>query len=255
MNILEHPRNKHIVYDPVPHTYHYYPSGDKRRTKEAIQFDGITGWISSFAPAFNKEAQAQKSSKNPYSDWYGMTTDEIIEAWNEKGRVSREFGDYIHKVIEDYVNDGVAEDDDMHIIEDFNNVMDANGMTPIRSEFTVFNEDVKRASPIDILVEKDDKPTLVDVKTFQDGMQWVGYRDEMFNYPLAHLPHSQHIKTSLQLSITQNWLERPELYDVPCNDHGYILLYTDHFELIPALYLPNEVATMEQTVTLPVEYQ
>lgn len=246
MNIINHQRHKHIQFDPELHEYYFYPSGDKRKKSEAIQFDGITGWIASFAPEFDAVGQAKKSAKNPYSEWYGMTPEEILSAWRQKGEDSIERGNYIHKIIEDLVEDGVAKDEHKEIVDDFYRVMDEAGLEPIASELVLYNEEIHRATPVDLVckVKETGKAVIVDCKTFEKGMEWVGYGGETFNHPLSHLSHSKYMKVTLQCSITQNWGER--FYDTEFHPHGYCLLYTDHFEMIPTLYLPREVQIMEE---------
>lgn len=241
MDLLKHPRNKHIQFLEDVHEYYFYPSGDKRKKNEAIQFDGITGWIKEFSRPFDAKKQAKLSAKNPRSEWYGMSQKDILKAWSDKGDVTRERGNRIHKVVETVVNTG--EDTDSEIVDDFFRVMDEIGIEPVTAEFVVYNEKLQRATPIDLIGARSDIVVPLDIKTYQDGMQWTGYGNASMNYPLSDLPDSKYIHTSLQLSIERVWLE--QLYEQVCQE-GYILLYTDHFEAIPSLFLPDQVQQMEE---------
>lgn len=240
--LLNHPFNKHIKYLEEPHEYWYYPSGDFRKKKESVQFDGITGWIGSFTDKFDADKQARLSNKNPNSKWYDMGEEEIKKAWKKKGNDTRDKGTAIHKAIETVVNTGEYDEDMSFYIDNFWEAMDKAGIEPFVSEFVIYDKDIKRATPIDVVGVKDNKLIPIDIKSFEKGMEFMPYGEKRFNYPLDELYASKYEKVCLQVSIAQKWLS--EQYELPVGE-GYVLLLNDNdCDLMPTFNYISEIEKM-----------
>lgn len=235
--LTKHKRNKDIKYDVKTHTYTYLPENKK--------FKGITGWISSFEQEeFDAVEVANKIIKNPRGEYYGMTVDEVFAFWKEL----IEYGDQIHEAIElAVVNGELPEDESMeeHVMNFFA-VLDSYGIEPMLSEFVVYNEELGRATPIDIVGVKDGKMVIIDVKTFRKGMEFTSYGDKTFRYPLDDLMESKYEKVCLQTSIPKRWLI--DKYGFTEKDFGdsYVMVVNDDTcELILAMdYSNNYVPKM-----------
>lgn len=237
-DILEHKKHKRIKFDPILHEYEFFPD---LRKSEGVEFQGITSLIKSFEPYKDWDKIAKGSSMNPRSEWYGMEVKDIRKAWSDKGKDSADAGSAIHKAIEDSVVHGVYDDDYAPYIDAFWETMDAHDIKPITAELVLYDESIKRASPIDIVGLRDSQMIIIDTKTFADGMTWTGYKGETFNAPLNHLQTSKYNKTCLQGSVYKKWSldygwDVGETYCFLINDDGY--------ELIPLLYMEDEVLKM-----------
>ena len=234
-DILEHPKHRRIEFLEAPHEYYFYPD---LRKKEGVQFEGITSWIKSFEPYKDWDKIAKGSSFNPKSEWYGMDVEDIRAAWKQKGIDSAENGNAIHKAIENSIETGEYDEEYQFYIDGFWKMMDDNNIKPIAAEMVLYDEDIKRASPIDVVGLRDEQVIIIDIKTFADGMQYSSYKGETFNSPIDHLYTSKYIKTSLQTSIYKRW----------CEDYGwktgeeYCALFSEEtVELIPLMDLRDEI--------------
>lgn len=229
--LLDHPRNKRIVYDEDAHTYHYYPD---LRKKDTVQFQGITGWIGSHSPKkFNAKKQAKSSNNNPNSQYYNWGEQAILDFWQK----NQDDGKIIHKVIEESVTHGLYDEPLGGYIDSFWNIMDELEIVPFASELVVYDEDVNRATPIDICGTRNGLVIPLDIKTFKDGMQFLPYGGTHFKYPLDNLYDTKYEKVSLQVSIAQKWLR--EKYDVPVGQGYVIVLNETTREAIPTLDYSN----------------
>ena len=71
---------------------HVYESTDD----EKINWLSVTSFIAKFKPKFDREGQAKKSSKNKKSKWYGMTSEEILQAWDNETSRAIKLGNFYH---------------------------------------------------------------------------------------------------------------------------------------------------------------
>ena len=237
-DILEHPKHKRIKFYEGPHTYEFFPD---LRKNEGVEYQGITSWIKDFEPYKDWDKIAKGSSFNPNSEWYGMDVEDIRDAWKQKGIDSAEKGNAIHKAIENSIVTGEYDEEYAQYIDAFWQLMDNNKIKPITAELVLYDENVERASPVDVVGLRDGQVIVIDIKTFADGMQYSSYKDETFNSPLDHLYTSKFVKTSLQTSIYRRW----------CEDYGwdvgaeYCALFSDEtVELIPLINFKQEIDAM-----------
>lgn len=222
--ILEHKRNNDIVFDEINHTYHY----------KGIRFDGVTSWIASFCQPFEKKKIAKKIAKRD-----GVEVEEVLREWQD----ANTYGSYVHKTVEDYVNKKTythAPELDMFI-----EVMEKYGLTPITAEWVIYNEDIKRASPVDLVCEKDGKIVIVDLKTMAKPIQVKAYRNKKMVYPLNNLPDSKYYKQALQIGIYKYWIEK--FYGFEVSPVNYVLrLRNDVCEMIPVVDLKEEIIKIHE---------
>jgi hypothetical protein len=72
---------------------HKYESIDP---EEQIDWISVTSFISLFKPKFDPTSQALKSSKNKKSKWFGLSMEEIQEAWENEGKRAVDLGTWYH---------------------------------------------------------------------------------------------------------------------------------------------------------------
>lgn len=241
--LFEHPRHEKIKFEEEGHTYLYFPDGDFRKTKSAIEFSGHTKWINKYRELFDAEKQAKLSNKNPNSDWYGMGEEEILRQWKKKGDESREYGNQIDRVITECVNLGVYDEEMAGYIDQFWKTMDENNLKPIVAQLVIYDEDKNLASAVDVCAQRKDsgKLVIIDIKSFKEGMEYYPYKGKTFNYPLSEVYDSKYEKACLQISLYKYWFENK--YEIEVDEDGlYIyLLNENQSELIPVIDYTDKI--------------
>ncbi len=157
MNINElnkHPRDALIEFDAGPHKYTCAGEAD---------YMSVTTWLHSHFKQFDADAIIEKMMSNPErfkkSAYNGMTAEEIKAQW-DKGRDEAALkGTAMHADIERYylrVGGGATSEEDnsdnnlpTHFL-DF--VKDHPDLKPYRVEWMIFDEDVRLAGSIDMVV-------------------------------------------------------------------------------------------------------
>ena len=74
----------------------FYPDKHKYTSEDGIDWLSVTSLISNFKQPFDADAIALKSSKNKKSKWYGMTPEEIKEAWKAEAKRATDLGTWYH---------------------------------------------------------------------------------------------------------------------------------------------------------------
>jgi hypothetical protein len=77
--------------------HHEYISSDG----DQIDWISVTSFIGQFKKPFNADSQAVKSSKNKKSKWYGLSPEEIKQAWKNEGKRATDLGTWYHNQRED----------------------------------------------------------------------------------------------------------------------------------------------------------
>lgn len=226
--VKNHPRNKYIEFDEQAHSYTYYK---KLRPKTPVKFNGITGLIADHCAPFERDKIAYFIAKRD-----GITPEEVLAIWDK----DRNYGNEVHKNIENLVEYG--EYIDCVELENFTKIMRQHNLTPIAAEWVIYNEDIERASPIDLVCERNGELVLVDLKTMKKPIKTVPYRNKnkKMKGVFKSIYDSSYWKYCLQVSFYKYWVE--EKYKLKVSDINYILhIHKDNAELIPAFYLPNEI--------------
>ena len=77
--------------------HHEYVSSDG----DQIDWISVTSFIGQFKKPFDADSQAVKSSKNKKSKWYGLSPEEIKQAWKNEGKRATDLGTWYHNQRED----------------------------------------------------------------------------------------------------------------------------------------------------------
>lgn len=206
-----------IFFDKDSHTYTY---------KNGEKFKGVTGWIGEYKKPFDRE----KISKGvAYKT--GRSQEDVLAEWDDTLATSQDYGNGVHDAIENLVNIGTWDDTYDRELTNFMTIMKDYGLTPIRCELTVYNEDIRRASNVDLLCMRDDEIVVLDFKTPAKGIKFDAYKDQKMLYPINILPDASYYHYSLQLDIYAYWLE--EKYNLPvASDHWILYIREDQAEMI-----------------------
>ncbi len=78
-----------LIFKPEHHEY-------ISLNEENIPWISVTSFISHFKPKFDAPTQAVKSSKNKKSKWYGMTPEDIQQAWINEANRATGLGTWYH---------------------------------------------------------------------------------------------------------------------------------------------------------------
>lgn len=217
-----HPRDQDIKHetrtsepktpDEEPRTYHVMTvRGD-------AFYKSVTSYIPSLFPQFDADAVIDKMMASPkweQSQYFGMTKEEIKTLWENKGKASASDGTDIHYCIESYYNNEPVLDVD-------NNPVDLSGfdeyqqflkfaeeyqhLKPYRTEWAVYDEDVKMKGIIDMAFENEDGSISIydwkRVKELKKDNKW-----ESAFEPIDHVPNEKYWHYALQLNIYKHILE------------------------------------------------
>lgn len=78
-----------LTFTPQQHKY-------SSLEPDGIEWLSVTSFISNFKQPFEADKIAEKSSKSKKSKWYGMTPDEIKEAWKSEANRATTLGTWYH---------------------------------------------------------------------------------------------------------------------------------------------------------------
>lgn len=78
-----------IIFKPEKHEY---ISTDQ----DLIDWFSVTSFIGHFKQPFDAEGQSVKSSKNKKSKWYGMTPEDVRNAWKAEAKRATDLGTWYH---------------------------------------------------------------------------------------------------------------------------------------------------------------
>jgi len=241
-NILDHPRNARIEFLPEPHEY-YYLADDGQK----VQFKGATSLIGDYTNYFDKQkASAGTAWKRSQETGVQVSQGEILAEWKQTNQEAIDHGNYIHDALETFVKNG--EIVDAALIDAFVKSYETMGLEPIAAEWTIYDQQIERASSIDgNFIALDGKYVIVDYKTNRKGVSYDSFGDQRMLFPLQGLYDSKYSSYSLQVSLYRYWVEKYYLDPKDVADLHYILwIGLDDagqwiFDWMPALDLRTEV--------------
>lgn len=180
---------------------------------ENIDWLSVTSFIGMFKPKFDAKAVAKKSAKNKKSKWYGMTPEEIINAWDSESERAIKLGNWYHTqrekdllefktierdgceipIIKPHVEDGLKYASDQKLSE---------GLYP---EHLVYLKSVGLCGQADLVEVVDGTLNITDYKTNKEIKEkgftnWEGITQKMY-HPVSHLDDCNLNHYNLQLSI------------------------------------------------------
>lgn len=214
----EHPRDKRIIFLEDPHEY--YIDNEK--------YEGsVTGFIESFFSKFDADEiinkYYEKWQKYNHSEYMNKTKEEIKEIWAETNKKALIKGNNVHNFIDNFFCNMVNNKKDIelktnelllkeHSLSEIRYFIDfykslSDTITPYRSEWFVFDEEVKLAGSIDCVVKKSDRTyMIIDWKTNKEIKKNNPYQHG--TYPLNFLDDCNFNHYQLQLNTYKYILEK-----------------------------------------------
>lgn len=161
--INRHDRDGLVSFDEEKHIYTI--------KDDESQYMSVTTFVHSNFPKFDADMIIDNMMKSPSwqkNKYFGQTKEEIKTKWEATRNEAANSGTQMHKLIEDYYNELITRKElpinmiEMeyfkHFIDDHH---DENEFKPYRSEWRVFDEELKIAGSIDMVFEDNNGNLLI----------------------------------------------------------------------------------------------
>ncbi len=196
-----------IVFKEEGHTY-------ESNDQDQIDWVSVTSLVGKFKEPFDGKTIAKKSSKNKRSKWYGMTPNEILDAWeNEKNRAIK-LGNWYHNQreadmleLDTIQREGVEVPIIKPLVKENGNKLApeqklSDGLYP---EHLVYLKSAKLCGQADVVEVVNGVININDYKTNKEIKEkgftnWEGITKKLYN-PVSHLDDCNLSHYNLQLSI------------------------------------------------------
>lgn len=175
-----------------PDTYSYHSNGKK--------LEGLSKFIERHKNYVDFDKVAEK-----YAEKNGLDKFKVLAEWKEKGRVSRENGIAVHKVIENFIINGELRPStdfkkESLAIDFINDFFVSNRLKPIECERVIYNSIL--ATQVDCIAQNAvGENFLFDFKT-NEQIKRDSFGRQMLN-PFTGLPDAPFYHISLQVRISE----------------------------------------------------
>ena len=257
-----HLRDKNIQFFEEGHKYVILTEPDTKYTS-------VTTWNHSHFPHFDADAIINNMMKGrgwkEGHKYWGLTPEQIKCQWNENKDAVAGAGTDMHFEIECFNNDSrlafdytnkelyelyMADHKKTHHSKSLewqyyiNFIKDYPQLKPHRTEWLVYNEDVKISGSIDMVYENPDGTlSIYDWKRSKNITRINNFNKFGLSAPICHLPDSNFWHYALQLNTYKAILEQK--YDKTIKDLFLVRLHPDaeekNYELIPLPDLNREI--------------
>lgn len=256
----QHERDLYIKFHEYGHRYEITSDPGKRYTS-------VTTLVHSQFPKFNADLIIDKIMKSkswaPGHKYWGLTANEIKALWNSNGSAAANSGTNLHEQIEIFMNDdrfifGYTQRELLqeYLITRKNDIIergiewefflkfveDNPRLKPYRTEWTIYDEDVKVAGSIDMVYENPDSTLeIYDWKRCKEITKVNGWNETATNKLINHLPSTNFWQYALQLNTYKQILEAK--YNKIVTKLCLVRIHPDSnsYELIEVPFLTKEV--------------
>jgi hypothetical protein len=255
-----HERDQYIKFYEYGHKYEVL-------TDKNSKYTSVTTWIHQLFPKFNADeiiTNIMKSkSWGPGHKYWGMTAEEIKQSWTNNGNAVATAGTNMHYNIECFMNNcnlssGYTHKDlldyylnnsnDKYDYDEWqfflNFIKDFPHLKPYRTEWLIYDEDVKLSGSIDMVYENADGTlSIYDWNSSKEISGDNVYNKFAIEPEIKHIPDTNFWHYSLQLNLYKKLLERK--YGKKVKDLYLVRLHPNHpnktYELIPVPSLDKEI--------------
>lgn len=265
-NINGHPRDEHIEFDPVPHTYTIYKD-------PSIKYISVTTWNHSHFPHFDADDIITKMFKSkkwgPEHKYWGQTREEIKAGWDKNCAEASGAGTDMHYRIECFNNMPPAgqtykellqlyettygqEDPTNNLSTEWqyflNYVRDHPDFKPYRTEWMVFHEELQLSGSIDMIYELPNGDLLIyDWKRAKEIKQDDSFNKCAITPCISDLPDTNYWHYTLQLNIYKMILEQK--YNKKVVGLCLVVLHPNNFNenylLYPVPIIEREIRALQ----------
>ena len=260
-----HPRDKHIKFFEENHKYIIDLEPD-------VKYTSVTTWIHEHFEKFDSDKIISKMISGPGwkegHKYWGMSPEQIKSQWNTNKDAVAGAGTDLHFEIEcfnndkrftfDYTNKELVEiylSNFKHKLHEkplewqyfINFIKDHPHLKPYRTEWLVFNEDIKISGSIDMVYENPDGSlSIYDWKRSKNITRINQYNKFALQPSICHLPDSNFWHYALQLNTYKYILETK--YDKTVKNLYLVRLHPEaeekNYELIEIPFLTTEINDM-----------
>lgn len=261
-----HPRDKLIKFYSKGHKYEIINDAKSK-------YLSVTTWNHTHFPKFDADVVIENifKSKNwgPGHKYWGQTADQIKQSWKTSGDAAATTGTNLHERIEYFMNSDCFEDDEYTLNELHDLYLEQNEetksdepkewqyflqfvkdhpeLTPYRTEWMIFDEDLKLAGSIDMVYENPDGTlSIYDWKRSKEIVKSNNWNKYAINPLINHLYDTNYWHYALQLNTYKAILERK--YDKVVSQLCLVRLHPDAenetYELINVPILTNEITNL-----------
>ena len=260
-----HPRDKNIQFFETGHKYIITCDPKSKYTS-------VTTWNHSHFPEFDADKvicnmMKGKSWKEGHKYW-GLSADQIKKQWSDNGASVSGAGTDLHFEIECFMNDKRfmfnytnKELCEVYLLDNkeqlvnkpiewqyfINFVKDFKQLKPYRTEWTIYDEELKLAGSIDMIYENPDGTlSIYDWKRAKDITRINKFNKFALSQAVCHFPDSNFWHYALQLNTYKAILEKN--YNKKITDLYLVRLHPDaeekNYELIKLPDLSVEIAEL-----------
>lgn len=260
-----HPRDEHIQFEEEGHKYTIL-------TDPESTYTSVTTWNHSHFSTFDADAIIDKMMKGrhwkPGHKYWGYTSDQIKQQWADAGKEASEQGTKLHYHIECFMNQATtatatatthqdlleshlhhaeaeAEADALEWKGFLDYVQTFAHFQPYRTEWMIYDEDLKLAGSIDMVyIDPDDATSLMiyDWKRSKDITKTNAFHQYATTPCISHLPDTNFWHYALQLNTYKAILETK--YGKKVSKLCLVRLHptlSSSYELIPVPCLSHEI--------------
>ncbi len=234
-----HERDSHITFDEEPHIYTIDGDSD---------YMSVTTWNHSHFSHFDPDTvitNMMNSPKWPNNKYYGKTADEIKTLWENNGKEASTAGTKLHLDIEHYYNKLPVNNDSIEYKYFMNFVRDFPHLKPYRTEWMIWDKELRFAGSIDMVYENPDGTLLIyDWKRSKGIDKSTRYMKFSHTECISHIPDTNFWHYCLQLNTYKAILEKN--YGKTISGMALVCLHPNknNYQLIPVLNLQTEVQTL-----------
>jgi hypothetical protein len=223
-------KDSHILFDEPTHKYTITEDPESKYTS-------VTTWIHTHFPKFdaNKIINTMLASRN-YKEghkYWNMTREDILAMWDKNRDEKAQQGTNLHYFIECFMNNDRIRKGYTHkeLYEDYilnstylkpkesfelckewdyfiKYIQDIPGLKPYRTEWRVYDEDLKISGSIDMIYENEDGSlTIYDWKRCANITKTNNWNKYATTYCISHLPDTNFWHYAIQLNMYKYILE------------------------------------------------
>lgn len=229
----QHWRDRNVSFREADHIY----------IVDGTPLDSVTTFVKNCFPEFNADFHAKRKAEA-----LGITKEEVLEMWDEKGRESREKGTAMHKKIESYYHGkSVLTDETFELFKIFANKIT---LKPYRTEWAVYDWEQKIAGTIDFVDYQNGEYIIYDWKRSDKLIAKNGLPIKNSQYgvkalpPIENLDDSPYYHYALQLSLYKYILEKN--YGITVSKLRLGIFHPSYNKpyILEIPYLQNEIDTL-----------
>lgn len=202
-SINHHPRDDLIVFDEGPHVY---------TVKGENNYTSVTTWNHSHFKQFDADKvikQMMSSRRWSQNKYFNKSPEEIKAIWEANRDDAAKAGTKMHYDIECYYNNMPVDNSSVEFNYFMNFVREHPELKPYRTEWMVWDEELRLAGSIDMVFENKDGTLMIyDWKRSREIIRNKQYEEYSITECISHLPDTNFWHYSLQLNTYKAILEK-----------------------------------------------